>query len=252
MATIHLIDGEKGGVGKSMFCRVLAHYFETEKVDFTLIDTDSRLDVADCYDSTIRDITFKAADEELAYASLQAQSVDRIFKEALEKPVLVNLPANVHDQLSFWIEDSYLLDESFSQESGVKSMKWFLCSGEHDSWNCFLTSLKRFGGKLPHVLVRNRGLGLLKKWSELETSEEYQNIRKDFKFLEVDFAGLRKQEQIYLQKNHLPLGLLVDDTALDLLSKQRLKDFLKKTAASIKNTGLVIQENHSKSKKQGE
>jgi len=37
MATIHVVGGEKGGVGKSMFARVLLHYFQTNNIDVAAI-----------------------------------------------------------------------------------------------------------------------------------------------------------------------------------------------------------------------
>jgi hypothetical protein len=40
MAKIHLIDGEKGGVGKSLFCRVLIEYFQAQSLNYSLIDAD--------------------------------------------------------------------------------------------------------------------------------------------------------------------------------------------------------------------
>jgi len=37
---IHLIDGEKGGVGKSLFARVLIQYFMDKKYPFLAVDAD--------------------------------------------------------------------------------------------------------------------------------------------------------------------------------------------------------------------
>jgi hypothetical protein len=37
---IHLIDGEKGGVGKSLFARVLIQYFLDKNFPFFAVDTD--------------------------------------------------------------------------------------------------------------------------------------------------------------------------------------------------------------------
>lgn len=98
-----------------MFSRCLAHYFECEGIDCALVDADSNNDVAECYDG-IRDISFKVANEEIALSSLEVDRVDRIFELALEKPVLVNLPANVHEQVacgrdfSRWTVRSHCLD----------------------------------------------------------------------------------------------------------------------------------------------
>ena len=40
LSTIHLIGGEKGGVGKSMVSRLLAQYFIDHDLPFTGFDTD--------------------------------------------------------------------------------------------------------------------------------------------------------------------------------------------------------------------
>jgi len=37
---IHLIDGEKGGIGKSLFARVLIQYFLDKNFPFFAVDTD--------------------------------------------------------------------------------------------------------------------------------------------------------------------------------------------------------------------
>ena len=40
MSTIHLIGGEKGGVGKSVVARLLAQYMIDHEIPFTGFDTD--------------------------------------------------------------------------------------------------------------------------------------------------------------------------------------------------------------------
>ena len=40
MARIHLIDGEKGGVGKSLFTRVMVQYAIDKKLEHSLVDAD--------------------------------------------------------------------------------------------------------------------------------------------------------------------------------------------------------------------
>jgi MinD superfamily P-loop ATPase len=50
MPQIHLIDGEKGGVGKSFFARALVYYLNLKKLSFHLVDSDrSNPDVASRY-----------------------------------------------------------------------------------------------------------------------------------------------------------------------------------------------------------
>ncbi len=40
MATINWITGEKGGVGKSLFCRAFIEYYQSQNIAFKLIDAD--------------------------------------------------------------------------------------------------------------------------------------------------------------------------------------------------------------------
>ena len=54
MSNIHLIDGEKGGIGKSMFARTLAEYCQSIQIDFALIDTDRTRPTSGGYTSAIR------------------------------------------------------------------------------------------------------------------------------------------------------------------------------------------------------
>lgn len=243
MSIINLVDGEKGGVGKSMFSRCFAHYLECEGIEFVLVDADNNNDVAKCYDG-IQDISFKFADEEIALSSTEAEKVDKIFDYALEKTVLVNLPANVHEQVAYWIRSNDLLTDTMIEETGVRIIKWFLCSGEHDSLQAFFTSLDLFEGKLPHIFVRNRGLHT--NWADVEEEEDYKKYKKKHDFTVIDFAGLRKAEQIYIQKGNSSLSLLLEDKNLPILSKQRLTKFLKETSQAIKQTN-VIQISYSES-----
>lgn len=238
MPTIYFVDGEKGGVGKSMFSRVLAHFFECKKLDYILVDTDSSNDVANCYQG-VTDITFKVADEELALSSLQVQKIDEIFNYAQEKSVLVNLPANVHEQVKFWLTDSCLLDLEFTQEANVNVVKWFVCSGEPDSFQYFLNSMEELGGAVPHVLVRNKGLH--PDWKDVDNNKDYKTAKDKYKFLEIDFPGLRKSEQIYVQKSQLSFNNLIGDKALGLLSKQRLKNFLKLATEAIQESKVIAE-----------
>ena len=103
MATIYLIDGEKGGVGKSLFCRCLLHFLEQKKIPHKLVDSDPKPDVAQIYNG-IDDIQFTASDEATVMYSPTAGEVDKIIDLAMQEDIIVNLPGKVHQQVKFWIE----------------------------------------------------------------------------------------------------------------------------------------------------
>ncbi|MEC4895921.1 MAG: hypothetical protein SAL07_25250 [Oscillatoria sp. PMC 1051.18] len=127
MADIHLIDGEKGGVGKSLFCRTLLHYWLTNdglKQKPVLFDTDpSRKDVENFYKSQLKcgDAHFSEDNEKLVAA-------DSIFQTALfGEPVVVNLGAGVYQVISDWIRLNGLIElgEMAGDSQAMKSSPVF-------------------------------------------------------------------------------------------------------------------------------
>ena len=87
MATIHLGDGEKGGVGKSLVVRTKIQYHLDKKKPFVAVETDrSNPDVAGVYKGLCQYAVFTENEK-------QADRADRIFEMAMEKPVIVNLAA---------------------------------------------------------------------------------------------------------------------------------------------------------------
>ena len=90
MARIHLIDGEKGGVGKSLVARTKVQYCLDRNLPFVAVETDrSNPDVAGIYKGICQYAVF-TEDER------QADKADRIFEMAIDKPVIGNLVAQSH------------------------------------------------------------------------------------------------------------------------------------------------------------
>ncbi|MCU0542638.1 MAG: mobilization protein [Oscillatoriaceae cyanobacterium Prado104] len=237
MPTIHFIDGQKGGVGKSLFARCLIHYFQDNSLPYTLVDADTNSDVAEVYEG-ITDINFNVSDAATAMSSKKAADVDRIFSLAFEKSVIVNLPANVHEQVAYWIKDNDLLE--IGKTEGIDMYKWFLCSGSYDSVSMFLESLKTFEGKLPHIFVRN--LGLCPDWSNADARAELIKAKEQYKFKELQFPGLRFTERDYLEENRIPFSMALDNkNGMPVLSRQRLVKFLRCTSKAVSDVEVVSQ-----------
>ena len=232
MATIYLIDGEKGGVGKSLFCRCLLHFLERKKIAHKFVDTDPKPDVAQIYKGLV-DIQFAASDEATVMYSQTAGEVDKIIELATKEDVVVNLPGKVHQQVKFWIEGNNLLDENFIKKSGVSFCKFFLSNGSDVSLELLEDSLQTYQGKLPHILVRNKGLQL--DWSEILKSDRYQKLKSEHQFLEIDFPGLRRMDLDFIDKKQQPFSQVIGE--LPLLPQQRVETFLSDTMAAIESTG---------------
>src|SRR6187431_351790 len=101
MTRLHLIGGEKGGVGKSVVARVVAQYFIDRQLPFVGFDSDKS------HGSFLRFYGDFAA----PLVVDRYDGLDRIVEAAAEQPerrVLVDLAAQSYKFLSQWIEDTGL------------------------------------------------------------------------------------------------------------------------------------------------
>lgn len=262
MATIHLVDGEKGGIGKSWFALCMAYYLNQIQIPYALFDTDPKnADVAKVYGGR-QDITFKASDKQMAIRSKKASEVDRIYDSAVEKGLaLVNLPANVHDQVYYWLNSNGLLQgmsgslqnlgiDVGEMEVDIEVVKWFLSNGSHACMKLFYNSLDAYEGKVAHVFVRNLGVGL--DWSGVDDSEQFAEYKDLYKFHDIEFPGLQAAARDFIEANSIAFSqALAKDSPLPVLDKQRLVKFLGQTIEQMMVTGLMpnIETSKSKSKK---
>jgi hypothetical protein len=121
MATIHFIDGEKGGVGKSLFARVMVQYCLDKQLPYVLVEADqSNPDVGVFYPENIQTAVFSESER-------QAYAADAIFNLALTTPVIVNLPAHVTKTVNDWIERNQILEMDAKHK--VDICKWFVGNG---------------------------------------------------------------------------------------------------------------------------
>jgi hypothetical protein len=160
-AHVHLIGGEKGGVGKSMVSRLLAQYFIDHDIPFLGFDTDRS------HGSLMR---FYAG-----YASPvlvdRYETLDTIIESSIDHPgrrVLVDLAAQTHEPLARWMDESGVLD--LADVNGLAIHYWHVMDSGRDSVDLLKTLLDRFGHRLSYVLVRNQLRG--DDFSQLEQSGE--------------------------------------------------------------------------------
>lgn len=150
MSKLHLIGGEKGGVGKSLVARVLAQYLIDHELPFIGFDTDqSHGALLRFYGDFAAPVTID-----------RYESLDRIVEAAVAEPerrVLVDLAAQTHPFLMRWMEDSGLLE--MLDELGIGLTYWHVMDSGQDAVDLLRQLLDRFGGRLKLVLVLNEVRG---------------------------------------------------------------------------------------------
>ena len=228
MAIIHLIDGEKGGVGKSFVARTMIQYCLDRNFPFTAVETDrSNPDVSRVY----KDICQFAV---LSEDEKQADKADRIFEMAIDKPVIVSLPSQVHRSMKAWIDHNHLFQ--VGQECDVSFCKWFVCNGEYDVVKLFLTSLDCYQDQMIHVFVRN--FGLCDDWSAIDADASVQKLIKKYRVKVIDFPKLGHSEKYIINQNQLSFDEARQYQGLKFLARQRVVNFLKSAYKAFDSTGL--------------
>jgi hypothetical protein len=163
MANIHLIGGEKGGVGKSLVARLVAQYFIDQSIPFLGFDSDRS------HGALLR---FYAG-----YASPvvvdQYDSLDAIVEAATEQPerrILVDLAAQTQQSVTNWMDESQLLD--LAPELGLHIRYWHVMDTGKDSVDLLHRLLDRYEQRLNYLIVQNqlRGeeFGILRQSGQLE------------------------------------------------------------------------------------
>lgn len=147
MNKIHLIGGEKGGVGKSVVARVVAQYLIDKNLPFLGFDSDRS------HGSLLRFYTDYASPVVVD----NYESLDAIVEAAVEHPdkrVLVDLAAQSHDPLVRWMDDSGVLETA--AELQVSICYWHVLDAGKDSVDLLKKLLDRFGARLNYILVLNQ------------------------------------------------------------------------------------------------
>ncbi len=165
MSSVHLIGGEKGGVGKSVVARVLAQWFIDRKCPFVAVDADTSHGALLRY---YREFT-QAADLE-SFAS-----ADQIMDRALgaDRRVLVDLPAQSARTLKRWMDAGDVI--GFARDMDVRLVAWHVSGGGFDSVNELSRVVGTFGDSVKYVVVRNFGRSA--EFSQLDESNVMESVR---------------------------------------------------------------------------
>ena len=228
MSTIHLPTGEKGGVGKTIVTRTMIQYGLDRNFPFTAVETDrSNPDVARVYKDICKYAIFSEDEKQLDKA-------DSIFEYAIDKPVIVSLPSQVHRAVSNWIDRNDLFEIGSLYK--VDFCNWFVCNGRFDSVKLLIASINHYQNRMTHILVRN--WGVCDDWSQVEQDLDLQKLIKKYRVKIIDFPKLEHKEAYLIDKNRLNFAEARKHKDFTILGKQRVTNFLNSAYAAFDSTGV--------------
>jgi hypothetical protein len=220
MGNIHIIGGEKGGVGKSVVARAMAQYLIDKGLPFVGFDSDRS------HGALLRFYGGYAT----PLAVDRYESLDAIVEAAAQEPdrrVLVDLAAQTHESFVRWIDDSGLLD--MATDLGLAVRYWHVMDSGKDSVDLLKALLDRFHSQLSYAIVLNEIRGddftILERSGEKERALELHAQIISLKKLHE--AAMRKidarSSSFWAATNHDPKEV----GGLGLMERQRVKIWLK-------------------------
>ncbi len=231
MTNIHLVGGEKGGVGKSLVARLIAQYMIDRSIPFLGFDSDRS------HGALLR---FYAG-----YASPvlidQYESLDAIVEAATQVPdrrILVDLAAQTQERLTRWMEDSQLLE--VAPEIDLQIRYWHVMDSGRDSVDLLKRLLDRHGSRLQYVLVENQVRG--EDFRILDQSGEKARAIA----LGASVIAIKRLHEASMMKIDASSASFWaaanrsdgDASGLGLLERQRVKVWLKSAFAEIEKAGI--------------
>ncbi len=227
MGQIHLIGGEKGGVGKSVVARVVAQYLIDESIPFLGFDTDRS------HGSLLRFY----ADYASPVVVDRYESLDAIVEAATADPdkrILVDLAAQTHEALTRWMDESGVLE--LAGDLGVSVRYWHVMDSGKDSVDLLAKLLDRFDSRLEYVLVLNQLRG--ESFDILERSGQKARALA----LGAKVIGIKRLHEAVINK--IDAGSTSFWAAkhkhegLGLLERQRVKVWLRSAYEQLQTVGM--------------
>jgi hypothetical protein len=231
MTNIHLIGGEKGGVGKSLVARLLAQYMIDNNIPFLGFDSDRS------HGALLRFYAGYASPVLIdSYESLDA--IVEATTDNAERRVLVDLAAQTQERLTQWMDDSQLLE--VAPELGLHIRYWHVMDAGKDSVDLLKRLLDRHGTKLNYVLVLNEIRGddfrILDKSGEKERALRLGAAVVRLKRLhEVSMIKIDASSASFWSVANKSDG---DTSGLGLLERQRVKVWLRNAFSEIAKLGV--------------
>jgi hypothetical protein len=226
MTKIHLIGGEKGGVGKSVIARLLAQYFIDRQIPFLGFDSDRS------HGALVRFYS--------GYASPvlidRYESLDAIVEAATETPdrrILVDLAAQTQEPLTQWMDESQLLE--VAAELGLQIRFWHVMDVGQDSVELLKRLLDRYESRLNYVVVLNQlrgdGFDILNASGQLERA-------KALNATVISIKRLRDAAMTRIDANSSSFWAATQPEEsgglrLGILERQRVKSWLKSSYDAI-------------------
>ena len=229
-----LCGGDKGGTGKTVTAKVFSEYFLTHYPEIlALVECDrSNPDVGRVFKDKVLNFILAFFSDDPA----KLTKADALFNAAVNNLITVcNLPAQVNQTIKTWLIEDNLYE--LAEELKVKITYLFVSDGGYDSIKLFLQTIEDFGPYMRIVFVRN--WGLCDNWTHVDADQDVQAAITTHNVPIIDLPKLPHAERNFLEINQITFTEALEHPNLSVVSKQRIKVFLRKCFAQIEDIEFI-------------
>jgi hypothetical protein len=182
---VWMVSGNKGGVGKSLFCLALASVLEIRKEPFAVLDGDGR--TGDVYATFVRKVPARQADFRDLRPEMHNCSQDEVYEAIIHQMMricnhlIINTPDGADSTLMKWFD----MTLAHTERHGFEFKFVYLMSDRADGLDMIPGLMKRFGYFFP---VRNLYFG------DPNLFLTFNHIYKKAVDMVIDFPVLRGEE----------------------------------------------------------
>jgi len=231
MSELHLIGGEKGGVGKSVVARLLAQYWLDRAKPWLGFDTDRS------HGALLRYYGDFSQPLEIS----KVEDLDRLIEACTpaQERVLVDLAAQTERDLLGWIDAGEVLE--LAREQGIRLVLWHVMDDGKDSVAILSRLLQRYGERANYVVVLNKGRG--EDFGMFHGSEAAATVAR-LGVPVIELPALHKPTMRKIDRLDKSFWSALNNTDngstenLGLMDRQRVKVWQRQAYSQFENLGL--------------
>lgn len=216
MATLHLVSGFHGHIGKSTYAGVLEHVLTGLGLNVFVVDGDyQKQAISKLYGQATKQVIF-SSDPDFSDAP------DEILNIADGNPdahIVVDLAADTDKFLNQWLEDRGLLEAG--KEAGIELYKWWVSDLDDESLSTLAArALRKDMADVHHILVKSHYSGRAELWpGTLATHAALNSAIEAGKVQHIDFFRGFGKLVAHTQSQGLTWNEVIADTEFKLINR---------------------------------
>jgi hypothetical protein len=262
--TVSIFGSEKGGMGKSIVASIAAEQMTATNQPFYLIDADAstpnvgltyrqefyqqfqgRAEIKNNLPPSLYNPSGTAtlAPERIIFTGSESDYflADQIFDMAKRRDVMLVLPSQVAKHLNRWLDQNDVVGMLADPDNKIKFVYYFITNGTPESLELFKESVEAFGGKIPHVLVKNLGAATNIRWSRFDEDGKVQALLDKYGFQSIYFPEIliAPEDKNKILSEYIPWGEALASDWIPFSTKRRLTKCLREATQALGSTGLI-------------